>query len=135
MPTPRKNAPLDFTTLRRAARYHWREIEREDDEPLRVKVLDLSMAETDAIPLTMKTPLREALEVVAPYVVEWNFRAVNTVNGETIDVPPPAEAGAEVFDLLTIEESGAILSWLKYPQQMRGAEAKKALPPSKNTPG
>jgi len=129
--------PFDFTSLRRVPRYIWREIEREGDDvaPLRFKVLDLSTRETNDIPLTLKTPLKEALEHIAQYIVEWDFTAVNIETGETVPVPPPAEVGAEVFELLTVEEAGAILSWLKFPQQMRTADQKKASTKSGNTPG
>lgn len=131
MPTKKKAEPepFDLSSLRRATRYVWREVEREDDIPLRVKLRDLSMGETNAIPLTLKTPLTEALEHIAPYVVEWSLTAERTDTGEIVDVPPPAEVGAEVFDLLKTEEAGAILSWLKFPQQMRSADEKKESTP------
>lgn len=126
------NEPFDITQFQRAKRYVWREIERPDSQeneslkPLRVKLLDLSIGQTNDIPLTMKTALSEVFPIIAPFVAEWDFTAENKQTGEVIPVPPPAEAGPEVFDLLATEEAGSILSWLKFPQQMRSAEEKKA---------
>lgn len=125
--------PFDFSSLRRVPHHVWREIEREDAPPLRCKVLELSNREAEEIPIGVKVPLRDALEVCAPYVVEWDFQAVNLATGETVLVPPPAEVGVDVFELLTNEESGAILSWLKYPQQMRTLADQKKLKGSANT--
>lgn len=126
MATKKKAPVFDITTVQRAPRYVWREVEREDAPPLRVKVKDLGIAETEAIPVNMRTALSESLQAIAPYVVEWDFEAVNKETGETIPVPPPAEAGWEVLEILSEVEAGTILAWLKYPTNMKIMQEKKA---------
>jgi len=106
--------------------YVWREIEREGQEPLRVKMQDLSIRQTNAIPWGLSVPLRDAFEAVAPYVVEWNFEAVNMDTGELVPVPPPAEVGWEVFELLPNPVAGAIVNWLKIPFYMKTEAEKKS---------
>ena len=127
-------APFDLTSLQRVPHYVWREIEREDQEPLRVKLRDLSIRETNEIPIGASVKMSDVYPILAPYVVEWTLEALNTETGETIPVPPPAEAGWEVFELLNDEEGSAVLTWLKYPQAMKGLAQKKAQSSSTTTP-
>lgn len=126
--------PFDISSLQRAPRYVWREVEREDADPLRVKVKDLSIAETNSIPALLRTQLSESLQVIAPFIVEWNFTAINTLTGKEVAVPPPAEVGWEVLELLEESEAGAILSWLKYPHVMKTEVEKKDFTASDSTP-
>lgn len=124
--------PFDLASLRRAPRFIWREVERDhvDGEdprpPIRVKLRDLGISETNAIPIGIKTPLSECLQVIAPHVVEWDFQAENLNTGKIIDVPAPAEAGWEVVELLSEEDAGAIIIWLKFPHGMRAASEKES---------
>lgn len=113
---------FDITKVQPEARYHWREIEREDREPLRVKVLDLNIAQTEVIPYGMKTPLRDAFEAIAPYVAEWDLRLVDKESGAVVDVPPPAEYGPDVLDLLDTATGIQLVSWLKAPHVMKAAQ-------------
>jgi hypothetical protein len=133
MPTKKKAASIfDISRVAPEARYHWREIEREDRDPLRVKCLDLNIAQTEAIPYGMRTPMKDAFAVIWPYVVEWDLRMVNKETGEVVDVPPPAdlgpEQGPEVFTLLDSATGSTLVTWLKAPHVMQAsldAEAKK----------
>lgn len=117
---------FDLSQFREERRYVWREIEREGGEPLRVKLQDLSIRQTNEIPWSLNTPLRDSLQAVAQYVAEWNFTAENLETGEVVPVPPPAEAGWEVFELLPNSASGDIVNWLKIPHYMKAEEAKKS---------
>lgn len=139
MTKPKAKAPAIFDMSNLAqyqveARYHWREIEREDREPLNIKVLDLSTSQTNSIPYGMKIPLVDAYEAIAPYVVEWDLKAVNTATGETVDVPPPAEVGPGVLGLLDSTTGALVVTWLKAPHVLRSSEEKKGLSPSDSTP-
>lgn len=136
--TEQDKTPIDIAALladlRRPANYIWREIEREGEDaaPLRVKVLDLTTKQTEDIPWGTRVKLRESYEAIAPYVVAWDLRAENIRTGEMIDVPPPAEAGPEVFELLTNAEGSALVNWLKVPTYMK-AELEKKSQPSTST--
>src|SRR5690606_26216273 len=46
------------------------------------------------------TPHRRQMALVAPFIVGWNAHAIDAVTGEIAPVPPPAEGGAAVFDLI-----------------------------------
>lgn len=139
MPPRKQTAPapepvvFDLSMFQEPKHYVWREIEREGQEPLRVKMQDLSIRQTNAIPWGLSVPLRDAFEAVAPYVVEWNFEAVNLETGETVSVPPPAEVGWEVFELLPNPVAGAIVNWLKIPFYMKTEAEKKASSGSTST--
>lgn len=102
-----------------------REIDRPGREPLIVELKDLSVAETNAIPYSDRLKVADVFQVIAPYVVGWNLRLVNKATGELADVPPPAEAGWEVLELLSPNESGDLISWLKWPQTMETLVEKK----------
>lgn len=134
---PRKKkveeAPVfDLTQFREERRYVWREIPREDGEPLRVKVLRLTLREVEDIPYSPTTPMRDVYAAIAPYVVEWNFTAENLTTGEVVPVPPPAEVGGEVFELMENIIGNEIAQWLKLPRFMERDEAKKASASSEN---
>lgn len=123
---------FDLSLFREAKHYVWREIEREEQEPLRVKLQDLSIRQTNAIPWATGMALRTVFEHIAPYVVAWDFEAVNIETGETVAVPPPAEAGPDVFELLPNTVGTEIVMWLRTPWVMT-VNAKKALKPSTST--
>lgn len=124
---------FDLSQFVEAKHYVWREIEREDQEPLRVKLQDLSIRQTNEIPWGISVPMKEAFEAVASYVVEWNFEAVDISTGALVPVPPPAEVGWEVFDLLPNTVAGNIVNWLKIPFYMKSEAEKKSSTPSSNT--
>jgi hypothetical protein len=122
-------APFDFTSLREAKHYIWREIERSNEKPpLRVKLLDLNIREAEAIPAGTRTPLKDSLQVVYRYVVEWDLEAENLQTGKTVAVPAPGspEATALVGEgnewqlLEVIDDLAAsnIVMWLKNPSWM-----------------
>lgn len=114
---------FDISQFREEKRYVWREIDREDGEPLKVKLQDISIRQAVDIPWGMKTPLKETMQVAAQYVAEWSHKAENLETGEVIDVPPPAEAGWEVFELLPNEVASDIVNWLKVPHYMKSLKA------------
>ncbi len=124
---------FDLALFRESAHYVIRDIPREDDEPLRVRVRDLSIRQTNAIPWGVNVPLRESFEHVAQYVVEWNLCAENVETGETVAVPPPAVVGWEVFELLPNSVGSDLVNWLKVPFFMKAEAEKKALTPSTST--
>lgn len=134
---PRKKqdtAPVfDLSMFQEPKVYVWREIEREGQDPLRVKMQDLSIRQTNAIPWGVAVPLRECFEAIAPYVTEWNFEAVNTETGELIPVPPPSQVGWEVFEMLPNSVGSDIINWLKVPHYMKLESEKKSSTASSNT--
>lgn len=123
---------FDLSQFREQRRYVWREIEREGGEPLRVKLLRLTLREVEDIPYTATTPMRDVYAAIAPFVVEWNFTAENLETGEVVPVPPPAEVGGEVFELMENVVGNEIAQWLKLPRFMERDEQKKALASSEN---
>lgn len=46
------------------------------------------------------TPARRELTLIAPYIRAWNAVGIDTADGQEKPIPPPAEAGPQVFDLL-----------------------------------
>lgn len=123
-----------LSAVEREPDYVWRELDREGKPPIRVKVRDLSIAQTNQIPIDAKTKLSEAFKIIAPWVVEWDFTAFDTNSGQTVPVPPPAEYGWEVLELLDAAEAGDLISWLKWPHQMKGMQEKKRSATSTTTP-
>lgn len=85
----------------------------------------IGIAETNAIPLGMKTPLPECLKVIAPHVVEWDLQAENLNSGKIIDVLARAEARWDVLELLSEEDAGTTISWLTFLHRMRAASEKR----------
>lgn len=61
--------PFDISRFRMEKTYVWREIERDQEEPLRVRVLVLDGREVNAIPWGADTTLQEMFEGVAPSVM------------------------------------------------------------------
>lgn len=124
---------FDLSQYREQRRYVWREIEREDGPALRVKLEDLSIRQTNGVPWGMDISLKASMEGVAPYVVEWNLTAENLATGEVVPVPAPAEAGWQVFELISNREAGDIINWLKIPHFMKAEEIKKSQAASSST--
>jgi hypothetical protein len=56
------------------------------------------------------TPKRRELALIAPFVRAWNVQGVDAVSGELKPVPPPAEGGVDVFDLVEYPAS----EWLRH---------------------
>lgn len=115
---------FDISQFREQKRYVTREIDREGTKPLTVKLEDLSIRQTNEIPWGMKVPLKESMEVCAQYVAEWDLEAENIATGDLMSVPPPSEAGWEVFELVENSVAVAIINWLKIPHYMK-AQAEK----------
>lgn len=141
MPTRNKPAATSDTTapvfdisrFREAKNYVWREIERDEQSPLRVKLQDLSIRQTNEIPWGIKVPLKDSMEVCAQYVVEWDLEAEDITTGQMVPVPPPAEAGWEVFELVQNQVASDIINWLKIPHYMKAQEEKKSSTLSSST--
>ncbi len=91
-----------------------------------MKLLRLTMQEVGELVFGPTTPMKDVHASIAPYVVEWDFKAENLLTGELIDVPPPAEIGGEVFEIMEGPIGTMIVLWLKSPQFMeRGDDEKK----------
>jgi hypothetical protein len=129
--TVTEDAPVfKLASLREAKRYVWRDIDRlEGRPPLRIKVLDLNIREAETIPVGLRTPLRDALKMCAPYVVDWNLEAEDLTTGKTIPVPAPGSGQAataitgegnewELLELLDDYTANRVILWLKNPAYM-----------------
>lgn len=67
-------------------------------EPFQATIVtNLTFDDIDAIHLTNDTTYGELFPVIAPYVVAWNAMGRNSETGEYELLPPPAEAGPDVF--------------------------------------
>ncbi len=55
------------------------------------------------------TPFKRQLAMIAPFIREWNVMGISAVTGEDTPVPPPAEGGAAVYDLIEFPMS----AWLR----------------------
>lgn len=110
-------------------------------DPLTVTVKSgLTFAELKAMPpLTQETLYADIQQQIAPYILAWNVEGRNE-HGETVTLPPPAEAGPAIFEaadpLITI--------WLYNELRMLhlgGEDRKKdvrrssATPPTSNESG
>lgn len=131
---PRKSTTpaFDLSHFQRPRQTVAREIERPGQAPITIQVYDLSVGETNAIEYKPTAPVKDVMVQIAPYIVGWDFKAENKATGEVVDVPPPAEAGWEVLDLLNSSELGDLISWIKWPHQMEQlTEKKRALEEAK----
>lgn len=126
---------FDISQFREQKRYVTREIAREGTKPLTVKLEDLSIRQTNEIPWGMKVPLKDSMEACAQYVVEWDLEAENLETGEMVPIPPPAEAGWVVFELLENKAASDIINWFKIPQYMKAELEKKSSTESSSTTG
>lgn len=89
----------------------------EGEEPLTAQIRDgLTFAQQDRIPFTGKATHRAIWAAIAPSVVGWNVIGVDAETGEERLLPPPAEAGPEIFASAQ-KEIALWLAWcLKYDQ-------------------
>lgn len=99
----------------------------EGAEPLTVKVpVNLSFDQLDAIPYSTGTAYADLWQVIAPYVVEWNVIRTALETGQPEPVPPPAEAGWEVFRVLDHIEANWVADKVKFGYLAQVEDAKAA---------
>lgn len=121
--------PFDLASLREAKHYVTRTIERLNDKPpITVKLLDLNIREAEAIPAGTRTPLKETMQAMAPFVTEWDMEAEDLRTGATVAVPAPGSPEAtaavgegnewQLFELLDDVAASNIAIWLKNPAWM-----------------
>lgn len=134
-------APVPIQGYRRAPRYE--EVEYrpddlpEDQEGLKATIrTNLSFAEIDAIPYGLKVRFDEIWPVIAQYVTAWNVDGENLETGAWEPVPPPAEAGPEVFSALEQVEALWLTLAIKFGhrQKMETEEGKAGSAPSGSGP-
>jgi hypothetical protein len=138
MPRKAASAPVfDISKFREPAHHITRSIDWGDEgqAPLSVTLQDLSIRQTNelAAAVASETPMGEVYKLIAPYVTGWDFQAENLDTGEMVAVPPPAEAGPAVFELLPNAVGMTIYLWLKSPWLMKAADSKKVSTPSTST--
>lgn len=138
MPQPRRKTtakaetPLTLDSLREKKRYVWRKVDRLDDRGiLRFKALDLNVRESEAIPVTTRTPLREAAQAIAPYIAEWDLVAEDQNTGEEVPVPVPNASDPQAtaiagegneWELLFVLDDytvNRLIMWFKNPAFMK----------------
>ena len=91
----------------------------------------LTFADINELP-SADTTYEEAWKVIYPMIVGWNAQAM-TEAGDWEDVPPPSEAGPEVFMLIEPEVNTWIWANLKYGH-LGGTDLPKKLTPSESSP-
>lgn len=130
---PKKKAGIvDLARYRRPARYReftYDEMPGLEDgaEPLRVTVQsNLSFAELDAIPYGAGTPYVDVFKAIAPYVTAWNVQRVVHETGQLEDVPPPAEVGWEILQVLDHLEANWLMDKVKFGYLAVAADAEAA---------
>ncbi len=90
---------------------------------------DLTIDEADRIPTSTGT-LAEQWAVIAPMVLAWNAIAYNVATNTWEAVPPPAEAGPDVFKTQRRNVSSFLVLALKYNMDLN---IPKGLKPSGDT--
>ncbi len=98
-----------------------------DFEGFEIKAKRLTFAELRDLP-DLEATHDEVWQHIHPYVVGWNAQA-ETEAGDWEDVPPPAEAGPEVFMLIEPELSVWIYAQLKFGYLGGAALRKKPTTP------
>jgi hypothetical protein len=120
---PKKKAPappIDIARYRRPARYRdfdYSEMPglEEGQEPLRITVQsNLSFGQLDAIPYGKGTPYVDVFHAIAPYITAWNVEREVLETGQMEAVPPPAEAGWEVLQVLDHTEAHWVMDKVKF---------------------
>ena len=102
---PKKTAAPNVTGFRVKPRYRdvtcdWFDVE-EGEEPFTATIrTNLTWGDVEAMPVPKEATFAEIWDAMAPHVVEWNLVAENIESGQVEPVPPPAEAGPEVFKAL-----------------------------------
>lgn len=84
---------------------------------------DLTFAQINAIPFGGDVVWRNAWEAIAPYVIDWNAEGLDVETGDYAPLPPPAQAGPEVFE----QTPKAVTTWLVLELKMgplRGPDPK-----------
>ncbi len=75
----------------------WVDLE-EGEEPFKATIrTNLSFAEVNELPPVTSLTYAETWELMAPHITSWNLVAYVHETGEVEPVPPPAEAGVDVF--------------------------------------
>lgn len=106
----------------------------EGAEPFRATIVtSLTFAEVDAIPLE-DARWKDIFKAIAPYVLAWNAMARNVETGEYEPVPPPAEAGPDVFQLVPPDVTVFLAVKLKTAHLGDKDERPKESAPSDDTP-
>jgi hypothetical protein len=117
----------------------------EGSPPLTVTVqTNLSFEQIDAIPSALRPnadgdgviifATDRHREAIAPYVLEWNAEAVNEKTGEAVSLPPPAEAGPDIFRALDWQVAAWLAIRLKTIQHLPAAELVEKKEPTESTP-
>lgn len=114
-------------------------------EPLTVTVQsNLTFEQIDAIPSALRpNPNGDGIIIsatdatraaIAPFVLGWNAEAVNLATGETEPLPPPAEAGPDVFRALDWQVAAWLAIRLKTIHQLPAAELTEKKEPTESSP-
>lgn len=78
-------------------------------EPLWAEISDeLTFEQENRIPFSQGTTYAELFAAIAPYVYAWNATALDLNTGARDAVPPPAEAGPQVF----LTQTRRVARWL-----------------------
>lgn len=147
MPKKKAETPANVTGFRVKPRYRdvtctWYELE-EGEEPFTATIRrNLTFEELEAIPRGEDLKWSEVWPVIAPYVVAWNHTKPDAETGEVVAVPPPAEAGPEVFRTLDTEMNLWLLGEVRYAHiggpaalvKHLDTDRKKEPMPSESTP-
>ena len=133
MPKKKPAPPIDITRYQRPARFRefaYTEMPglEEGQEPFTVTVrTNLSFAELDAIPYGKGTPYVEVFKAIAPYVTAWNVQRVVQETGALEAVPPPAEAGWEILQVLDHIEANWLMDKVKFGYLAVAEDAEAAM--------
>lgn len=99
----------------------------EGQTPLTIKARsNLSFDEIDAIPFRTGVPYSDLFQSIAPHIVGWNVRRTVLETGIDEDVPPPAEAGWEVLQVLDHIEANWVAEQVKFGYLATAEDAQNA---------
>ena len=100
---PKKAAAAPVTGFQIRPRYRevtcdWFDLE-DGEEPLKATIrTNLTFDQVNAIPaLTQGVTFEDVWKAITPYISAWNLVGENAETGALEAIPPPAEAGGEVF--------------------------------------
>lgn len=97
-------------------------------------VTSLSFAEIEAIPLDKDATFRDLFAAIAPYVVQWNALGRSAASGGYEPLPPPAEAGPDIFRSVDPQISTFLALMLKTVHFGDQEERSPKSTPSDDTP-